>query len=279
MRAESVAATGTIMEAICDYGYCTNIILVVVIFTIQNDLKGYNIMAEKFNPRCHIGEVHGIYTIVDVFDEKDKYGHWIYKCICNECGFEKDSHYGSFTGTCKATVCTHLRANGEYISYGYVWKNKRLKRILRGMIARCYNADDKNYQWYGEIGIRICEQWLKEPATFEEWAMLSGYADNLTIDRIDATKDYRPENCRWIPLKENSRRAGKVNWIDIDGCVLTGKQWAKKLHIGANTINTSIREHGVDKTKELIMAMLKEPPSTKHRKSHQTWFSVYGIQV
>lgn len=235
-------------------------------------------MADKFDPRCHIGEIHGIYTIADITGKKDKYGHWIYKCICNECGFEKDSHYGAITGKYKATVCSHLRANGEYVSYGYVWKNQRLKRILRGMIRRCYDENDKDYCWYGEQGIRIYEQWLKEPATFEEWAMSSGYADNLTIDRIESDKDYCPENCRWIPLEENARRAGQVNWIEVNGIVLTGRQWAEKLNIGINTINTTLRDHGIDKTRELLMAMMKEPPSTKHRKSHQTWFSVYGIQ-
>lgn len=236
-------------------------------------------MAEKFDPRSHIGEVHGIYTIVDMFDEKDKYGHWIYKCICNECGFEKDCHYGSVTGTGTATICRHLRANGEYISYGYIWKNQRLKRILQSMIRRCYDKDDKSYRWYGERGIQICEQWLKNPATFEEWAMSNGYADNLTIDRVEPNQSYCPENCRWILLEDNVRRAGKVNWIDVDGTVLTGRQWSEKLGLGLLTIDKYIRACGLEVTKELIEAMLKEPPSTKHRKSHQTWFSVYGIQI
>ena len=236
-------------------------------------------MAEKFDPRCHIGEVHGIYTIVDMTGEKDKYGHWIYKCICNECGFEKFSHYGAISGKYKATACKHLRANGDYIPYGYIWQNKRLKNIFQKMILRCYNKEDKNYCWYGNKGVGICKEWLGDPGQFEEWALSNGYANNLTIDRMDADKDYCPENCRWIPLEDNSRRAGKVNWIEVDDVALTGKQWAAKLNIGPNTINTSIREHGVSKTKELIIAMLKEPPSTKHRKPKQTWFSVYGIQV
>ena len=61
------------------------------------------------DPRCHVGETHGIYTLVDVLDEKDKYGHWIYKGICNVCGREKCSHYGDFSGPkSMTTVCTHI---------------------------------------------------------------------------------------------------------------------------------------------------------------------------
>ena len=41
------------------------------------------IMGEEFDPKCHIGEVHGVYTIVDMLDEKDKYGQ-IGRASCRE---------------------------------------------------------------------------------------------------------------------------------------------------------------------------------------------------
>ena len=227
-------------------------------------------MDEKFDPKCHIGEIHGIYTIIDMLDKKDKHGHWIYKSECSECGFIRFSHYGSISGKYKSTKCKHLRANGEYITYGCKWNNKRIDTIFRGMLSRCYDTNDKNYIWYGEKGIDVCEEWRENPKLFEIWAIDSGYDDNLTIDRIESNKDYCPEN---------SRRAGRVNWIIVDNKKLTGRQWADYLGIGTNVINTAIRKYGTDKTKELIVAMLKESPSTKHRKSNQTWFSVYGIQT
>ena len=42
---------------------------------------------------------------------------------------------------------------------------------------------------------------------FEKWAVNSVYSEGLTIDRIDSTKGYCPENCRWVSLSENSGRA------------------------------------------------------------------------
>ena len=237
-------------------------------------------MSTKFDPRSHIGEVHGIYTIIDMLDKKDKHGHWIYKSRCNECGFEMLSHYGQVAGKkSKTKNCLHLRASGDKIMHRHIWVHKRLGHIFRNMISRCYNQNDKNYEYYGAKGIGIYQEWLDNPKLFEEWSLENGYDNNLTIDRIESNKDYSPDNCRWIPLMENARRAGSVNWITINNETLTGRQWAEKLGLGLLTIDRYIRNYGLDATVWLIEAMLQEPPSTKHRKSHQTWFSVYGIQI
>lgn len=234
----------------------------------------------KFDPRCHIGEVHGIYTIVDMLNKKDKYGHWIYKCVCKECGFVKYSHYGAISGAkSMSTQCKHLKTNGQHIVYGHIWDNKRIGKTFNGMYRRCYNIKDKSYKWYGAKSIKICDEWLDNPKLFEEWAMNNGYADNLTIDRMDSDKDYCPENCQWISIEENTRKAGNVNWITINNESLTGRQWATKLGLGLLTIDKYIKKYGIDKTKELIQAMLQESPTTKCRKRCQTWFDVYGICI
>ena len=54
--------------------------------------------SQSKDPKIRIGEKHGIYLIEDVLPEKDKYGHWIYKCICQECGYVKNTHYGNLSG-------------------------------------------------------------------------------------------------------------------------------------------------------------------------------------
>lgn len=142
----------------------------------------------KIDPRCHVGEIHGIYEIVDVLDEKDKYGHWIYKGVCVECGYEKFSHYGNFSGQkSMATKCTHIGFDGQYIK-NILWGNQRIHSIFDGMKSRCYNENDKAYRWYGAKGICICNEWLDNPKLFEGWAINNGYSDQLTIDRIDETK-------------------------------------------------------------------------------------------
>ena len=50
----------------------------------------------------------------------------------------------------------------------------------------------------------ICDEWLIF-ANFARWAMESGFRKELTIDRIDNEKGYSPDNCRWVPMAEQSR--------------------------------------------------------------------------
>lgn len=80
------------------------------------------------------------------------------------------------------------------------------------MRRRCNNPNYHKYKYYGGIGIRVCEEWNSTPDGFENfylWVISNGYEENLTIDRIDSSKDYCPENCRWITLKENRLAAIK----------------------------------------------------------------------
>ena len=116
---------------------------------------------------------------------------------------------------------------------------------------------------------------MENPKAFEDWAFKNGYADTLTINRIDEEKDYCPENCEWISSKENSRYKSTTNSITVGGVTYSGREWADILNIGTNTINTYIRDYGEEKTKQLIDNMLNFEP--RDRKHGETWFETYGV--
>ena len=48
-----------------------------------------------------------------------------------------------------------------------------------------------------EIGFKIANEYL----VFENWAINNGYEEGLTIDRLDNSKGYSPQNCRWVDAK------------------------------------------------------------------------------
>lgn len=120
------------------------------------------------------------------------------------------------------------------------------------MKDRCYNPNEKTYRRYGGRGISICEEWLNDPKKFEEWSLANGYADNLTIDRINVDLNYSPDNCRWVTMENNSRYKSTTSLIEVDGIVLTGREWAQKLNLGINVINKYIRQYGLENTREFI---------------------------
>lgn len=91
----------------------------------------------------------------------------------------------------KTDLCTPCASE----TYGKT--NTRIYNAWSNMKARCYNKNNNRYQYYGNKGITVCNTWKDSFQTFYDWAASAGYTDNLTLDRIDPTKGYYPENCRW----------------------------------------------------------------------------------
>lgn len=86
----------------------------------------------------------------------------------------------------------------------------RLYRIWSQMKDRCSNPKASQYHLYGGKGITVCDEWKDHFEIFARWALFHGYADNLTIDRIDSNKNYCPENCQWLTRADNARKAVKI---------------------------------------------------------------------
>lgn len=111
----------------------------------------------------------------------------------------------------------------------------RISTIHRNMIARCDNPDAVSYPYYGKRGIRVCADWY-DLQTFADWAFSNGYADDLTIDRIDNDGDYGPANCQWSTYQEQARNRSSNTLVTYDGRTLTVIEWAEELGVGATTI-------------------------------------------
>ena len=71
------------------------------------------------------------------------------------------------------------------------------------------------FEYYGGRGITICDKWLKFEGFYED--MHEGYADKLTIDRIDNDKGYFKENCRWATRKQQNRNTIRTVYIKHKG--------------------------------------------------------------
>ena len=80
----------------------------------------------------------------------------------------------------------------------------RIYGIWSNMKTRCYNPQE-NHHHYKSKGITVCEEWRDDVKAFYDWSMDNGYADNLSIDRIDTNSGYTPSNCRWTTKIQQAR--------------------------------------------------------------------------
>lgn len=222
-------------------------------------------------PEERVGQIVGIYKVIGI-DRESKGGNRIYKCECVYCGLET---IRSFADMRKTSICVHTNRNGQYKDFNVKWKNGRLRHILSGMMDRCFNKKDKAYRWYGAKGIKVCDDWVNNPISFEEWSISNGYDDSLTIDRINENDDYCPENCRWVTNKDNAKYKSTTKMITVNSQSHTGREWANVLGVGTNLINEYIRFYGLDDTREFIKRFL-ENPSLRNRAEHgQSFFDLY----
>lgn len=120
----------------------------------------------------------------------------------------------------------------------------RLNKLYRTMKQRCCNSKRPDYKYYGGRGITICSEWLNSEnactgvgysskgwLAFKKWALENGYADNLTIDRIDTNKGYSPENCRWVSMKVQCNNTRQNQTITYRGKTQTLMQWCEELNL------------------------------------------------
>ena len=132
------------------------------------------------------------------------------------------------------------------------------------MKQRCENINSTAYSFYGALGIVVCRDW-QEFINFSNWANTTGYNDILSIDRIDSSLGYNPNNCRWVDAtiqarNQKKRHTNTSGYVGVSFVSRLNKYQAyitiayKKINLGyfANAIDayhareTYIQQHSLE---------------------------------
>lgn len=164
----------------------------------------------------------------------NKHRQTVWECIC-DCGNKTNVRgYHLLQNRVNSCGCLRndvlaemLRTHGMTDTSPY--------RSWSGMLSRCENTNDERYKDYGGRGIAVCDEWHDFEMFWGD--MKKGYAEGLTLDRIDVNGNYCPENCKWSTQKEqaNNRRNNVI--ISFNGITQTLSQWADMLGINYYTLS------------------------------------------
>ena len=184
---------------------------------------------------------------------------WKCKCDCGKMIVARECNLHS--GITKSCGCLQIeRTKKANSKHGKT--NTRLYNIWSKMKERCCNPTRKAYKNYGKKGVSVCDEWLNDFQKFHDWAIVSGYKDNLTIDRINSDGNYEPNNCRWITLSENVRQKYKSDFITVGDKSLTIHDWAQRLNLSQYALRNRYKEFGKEWVEKAIKTILETGDNT-----------------
>ena len=170
--------------------------------------------------------------------------------LCSIEGCE-EKHYG------KGYCSKHYRRFKKYgdalfIKNNGISKTRAYKSWVE-MKRRCNDPKRPQYKHYGARGIIICDRWLESFRNFYE--DMGERPEGMTLDRIDNSKGYYKENCRWSTCKTQSENRGlfSKNKTGCSGvCICRGKFRA---YIRSKGKNYFLKRHNT--FEEAVRARLK----------------------
>ncbi len=113
----------------------------------------------------------------------------------------------------------------------------------RSMKQRCDNKADAMFYLYGAKGVTYCDSW----GDFEQfYADMGERPEGTSLDRIDGSKGYSPENCRWATPREQAlnRKTTKYAEIEFKGEIYPLSVWAEKVKIKPSVLHARIVRMG-----------------------------------
>lgn len=187
--------------------------------------------------------------------EGNKSVRWL--CVCLECGKEFESSQCNLKNK-KIKNCgccdRQYHSKGGVISHGHYIGDKASPtyQSWRSLRSRVLRKKDKRHETYKHFTIQL--DWI---TSFEAFLRDMGERpEGTTLDRIDNTKGYDKENCRWATITEQNNNKSNNRFLTVRGIKKTHTQWSFHLKKGRSYIGLICYKKGEKEAVKIIDSFL-----------------------
>lgn len=189
-----------------------------------------------------IGQKFGRLLVLELSHvDKNRKSYWKCACECNNTNIIIVLGSKLLSGHTKSCGCLRIEKTvARSTSHGMAHTSEY--KIWCRMIQRCTNPNNPSFADYGGRGILVCREWLNFESFFSD--MGTRPSNRHSIERIDNSKGYCLENCKWALPQEQARNKRNNNFIEFMGLSLVAEDWSRLTGIKAWTIISRIKKLG-----------------------------------
>jgi hypothetical protein len=201
-------------------------------------------------------------------------GKALFEC---ECGAIKEMIKSNvISGRSKSCGC--LRKKPYARKHGHASGGKRTKAYIawKGLRSRCNNPNNEHADCYIGRGITYCDRWEK----FENFLVDMGEPKDksMSLDRIDNSKGYSKDNCRWASKKVQANNKRNNVLYTFQGKTQGLVTWAKELGISRLALHNRMkRGMSIDEAFSTPLTEVKLYEYEGKLKTLNEWAKEYGI--
>jgi hypothetical protein len=103
----------------------------------------------------------------------------------------------------------------------------------KGLRNRCRLKNVWNYASYGGAGVTYDPAW----DSYERFQLdMGNRPEGMTLDRIDGTRGYFKENCRWATASEQQNNRKCALLLTHNGITKNARDWARDLGLAPGAV-------------------------------------------
>jgi hypothetical protein len=168
-------------------------------------------------------------------DNKGRQTQWLCRC---DCGTVRPVLGSLLRGGLTTSCGCFMRETTGAINRTHGRSKTRTYKIWKGMRGRCQCPSNTRWAYYGGRGITVDPRWDNYDAFLED---MGECPPGKSLERIDNSRGYGPDNCRWATLKEQARNQRTNRMIECRGEKKCLAEWCEITGLHHSVIRSRLR--------------------------------------